>query len=58
MKLAPATKLDHKNKTTPTKFGYGVMSAICVVIVIFPIYRQLGAIRNPDARCIVCKTIV
>ena len=58
MKLGLATKLDNRNKTTPTKFGYGVMSAICDVIVIFPIHRQFGAIRKPGAGCIVCKTIV
>ena len=28
------------------------------VIVIFPVYGQFGAIRNPDSGCIVCKTYI
>ena len=32
------------------------MSANYDVIVIFPIYNQFGAIRNPDSGRIVCKT--
>ena len=34
------------------------MSENCDVIVIFPIYGQFEAIRNPDSGHIVCKTYV
>ena len=30
----------------------------CDVIAIFPIYGQIGAIRNPDYGRIVCKTYI
>ena len=58
MKLGPVTKLDKKNKTTSKKFDDGIIMANCEVIVIFPIYGQFGAIRKPDAGCIVCKTYI
>ena len=34
------------------------MSKNCVIIVIFPIYGQFGAIRKPDAGSTVCKTYI
>ena len=49
MKLGPVTKLDKRNKTPTKKFDDNVMSANCDVIVIFPIFGQLGAIRKPDS---------
>ena len=58
MKLTSITKLDKRNKTTSKKFVDDVMSENCEVIVIFPIYDQFGAIRNPDFGRIFCKTYV
>ena len=58
MKLVPVTKIDKRNKTTSKKCDGEVMSANCDVLVIFPIYGQLKAIRNPDAGRIVCKTYI
>ena len=55
MKLRPVTKLDKKNTTTSKRFNDDVMSTNCEVIVIFPIYGQFGAIREPDSGCIVRK---
>ena len=55
-KLGPVPKLDKKNKTKSKKSDDDVMSENCVVIVIFPIYGQFGAIQKPKSRCIVCKT--
>ena len=43
---------------TSKKFDDDVMLANCDVIVIFPIYGQFGAIRNPDFGRIVCKTYI
>ena len=37
------------------KFDDDIMSANCDVIVIFPIYGQLGAIQKPDSEHMVCK---
>ena len=34
------------------------MSVNCDIIVIFPIYGRLGAIRKPDSGRIVCKTYI
>ena len=56
MKLGQVTKLDKRNKTTPRKFDYDVMSENGDVIVVFPIYGQFGAIWKPDSGRIVCKT--
>ena len=56
MKIEPVTKLDKKHKTTSDKFDDDVMSRNCDVIVIFPIYGQIGAIWKPDSGCIVYKT--
>ena len=55
IKLGPVTKLDKRNKTTSKKFDEDVMSANLDVIVIFPIYGQLEAIRNPDSGRITVK---
>ena len=55
IKLGPVTKLDKRNKTTSKKYDEDVMSANLDVIVIFPIYGQLGAIRNPDSGRITVK---
>ena len=46
MKLGPVTKLDKRNTTKSKKFDE--FSESCNVIVIFPIYSQFGAIREPD----------
>ena len=48
MKLSPVTKLDKRNKATSKKFGRDIMSTNCDVIVIFPIYGQIEAVRIPD----------
>ena len=57
MKLGPVTKLDIGNKTTSKKkIDDEAMSANCDVIVIFPIYDQIGAIQKPEAGS--CKTYI
>ena len=38
MKLGPVTKLHERNTAALKKFDNGVVSEICDVIVIFPIY--------------------
>ena len=58
MKLGPVTKIDKRNKATPKKFDYDVMSENCDAIVIFLIYGQFGAIRKPDSGRRVCKSYV
>ena len=58
MKLGPVTKLDRRNRITSKEFGDNVMSTNGDVIVIFPIYGQFGAMRNPDSGRIVCKTYI
>ena len=58
MKLGPVTKLDKRNKIVSKKFDDVVMSANCDVIVIFPIYGQFRAIREPESGRIVCKTYI
>ena len=40
------------------KIDDDVILANCDVIVIFPIYGQIGAIRKLDFGCIVCKTYI
>ena len=57
MKLEPVTKLDKRNKTLKN-FDNDIMSKNCDIIVIFPIYRQFGAIRKLDSGHIVCKTYI
>ena len=56
MKLGPVTKRDKRIKTTSKKFDGEVISTNCVVIVIFPIYGQFGAIQKSDSARIACKT--
>ena len=56
MKLGPVTKRDKRNKTTSKKFDGEVISTNCVVIVIFPIYGQFGAIQKSNSARIACKT--
>ena len=58
MKLGPATKLDKRDRMLSKKSGGDIMSKMCDVIVIFPIYGQFGAIRKLDFGCIVCKTYI
>ena len=58
MKLGPVTKLDKRNKKSQKKFDNDVMLANCDILVIFLIYGQFGAIRNPDSGCIVFKTYI
>ena len=58
MKLGPVTKLDKRNKTRSKKFHDEVMLANRDVIIIFLIYGQFGAIRNPDSGRIVCRTYI
>ena len=45
MKLGPVTTLDKGNKGA-SKNDYDVMTENCGIIVIFPIYGQLGVIRK------------
>ena len=57
MKLGPIPKLDKRNKMSSKKIYYDVMLANYDVIVIFPIYGQIGAIfaiiRKPNSGPIV-----
>ena len=55
--LGPVTKLNKRNKTTSKKFEDDVMSANHDVIIVFPIYCQLGAIRKLDSGRIVCNLL-
>ena len=48
MKLGPVTKHDKGNISTPKKLDDDFMSANCDVMVFFPIYDQLAALRKPD----------
>ena len=57
MKLGTVTKLGKRNKKPSKKFD-DIMSIICDVIIIFPIYAQFGAICNPDSGGIVCQTYI
>ena len=56
MKLGSVARPDKRNKTTSKKIKEDAMSKIYDFIPIFPIYRQFGAIQNPDSGQIVCKT--
>ena len=58
MKLGPVTNLDKRNTGTSKKIDDEVMSGNSKIIVIFPIYDQVGAIRKPDSRCMVCNTYI
>ena len=55
MKLGPVTKLYKKRKITLKIFDDDVMSENYDVIVIFSVYGQFGAIRNPDSGGRVCN---
>ena len=57
LKLRQVSKLDKTNKKM-WKNDDDVMSEICDVIAIFPIYDQFGSIRKTDSRYIVCKTYI
>ena len=58
MNLLPVTQLEKRNKRMSKKIDDDVVLANCDVIVIFPIYGQIGAIRKLDFGCIVCKTYI
>ena len=58
MKLGQVTKLDKKNKTTAEKVDDDVMSKNCDAIVIFPIYGQFGASREPDSGRILIFSLI
>ena len=49
MNLRAIIKLNKKNKAVSKKFDDDVISANCDVIVIFSIYCQTGAIREPNS---------
>ena len=58
MKLGQVTKLDKKNKTTTEKVDDDIMSKNCDAIVIFPIYGQFGASREPDSGRILIFSLI
>ena len=58
MKLRPVTKLDKRNRTMLKKINDDVISENCDIIIIFPVYGQLGAIRKPDSGRTVFKTYI
>ena len=58
MKLGPVPNLNKRNTARSKKFDEEVMSANSEIIVIFPIYDQVGAIRKPDSRSMVCNTYI
>ena len=58
MKLGQVTKLDKKNKTTTEKVDDDIMSKNCDAIVIFPIYGQFGASREPDSGHILIFSLI
>ena len=58
MKLRPVTKLDKRKRTTLKKNNDDVILENCDIIIIFPIYGQLGAIRKPDSGRIVFKNYI
>ena len=58
MKLELVTKIDKGNKKSSKKFDDNVMSECSDVIVIFPIFCQIGAIWKLDSGRIVCKIYV
>ena len=55
MKLGPVIKRDKRNSATSKKLNDDAMSTNCDVIVFFPIYGQLIAIRKPDSERMVYK---
>ena len=58
MKFGPVTNLDKINKATSNKSDDGTILVSCDVFVIFPIYRQLGAIWKTDSGRMICKTYI
>ena len=58
MKLGPVTILYKRNKTRSKNIDDGAISINCDVIVIFPVYGRIGAIRKRDSGCIVYKTYI
>ena len=58
MKLGSVTKLDTTSKTLSKKIDHDVMLESYDVVVIFLIYGQFRAIRNPDSGHIVYKTYI
>ena len=58
MKLAPATKIDNRNKIASKIFDDEAVSINCDFIVIFPIYGQFRAIQKPNGRHIVGKIYI
>ena len=46
MKLKPVTKFEKRNTPTSKKTGDDVVLANCVIIAIFLIHGQFGAIRK------------
>ena len=55
VKLGPETKIYKRNETTSKSLDDDVMSENYDVIVIFSVYGQFGAIRNPDSGGRVCN---
>ena len=56
MKLGPGTKLVKRNMKILNKFDIDVMTGNLDVAVIFLIYGQFGAIREPNSGRMICKT--
>ena len=56
MKLGSVPKPDKRNTATSKKLDNDVISAIYDFLVIFPIFGQIGVIRNPESERMVCKT--
>ena len=56
MKLGPDTKLVKRNMKILNKFDIDVMTGNLDVTVIFLIYGQFGAIREPNSGRMICKT--
>ena len=58
MKLGRVTNLDKRDTTTFKKVDNGVISGVCDIIVLFSIYGQFEAIREPDSGRMVYKTYI
>ena len=56
MKLGPETKLVKRNKEMSKKLDIDIMRGNFDVTVIFLIYGQFGAIREPNSGRMICKT--
>ena len=57
MKLGPVTKSDKRNKKTSKKLMLTSSQKI-VMLLLFLIYDQFGAILKSESRRIVCKTYI